>query len=794
MTVWRDYRRLWTRVSCGALVVLLLAGCARALELRPITTPSPVAQQVPAAPATAVPREQLLAVALDQRSAGEYRPMAATLDEILHQPPDAALGRRAAFHRAEAEQLAGNPSGAISLWTAFLADPAQDEWTARAHFFLARVYEQLGRPADAIAVYKRYRSFNTAAAPYALARQAAQEAALGDTAAMLESYEQAAAQPIARSQRAPILETLISTYADLGRADLQLARYQDLVGIARRPDYRPDVLLRAARAAAQAHDPEQQSAWLGELVEHYPDRPEAVVAIEDLEAMNAVWSPLPLARSLFLNERYAEAVDRFDMALGDALSDSDRLEARRMRALAVRALGHYDEALAELGSLAADTAGWVNQRQAELDYIQTLGHAGDRAAAITGYRQFALSYPADALAPEALWRAIQLEARSDELAAMRAALELGRSYGKSEQSHVALPRAALYFRNNTLYDDELLAWQLLGRDAEGSAAAQGRFWAGALLLEAEDTENGRVWLKAATEAAPESYYAARARELLRDQQDTSTQLAGGPTKDERHATEEWIAAWTGRPAAHVDAGWLREIAGSPEVMRARELAALDLRREARDEWLAAKEDWNDAPEQLWQLAVLATLQDQPYPALKMAERIVELSPTQRITTETPTGLLRLIFPTPYSRVARQQAEQSGFDPRLLYAVLRQESLFNPDATSSVGARGLGQVMPSTAEGIAQQLNVVDFAPEQLWLPSVSLRFGAWYLGQQLRSFGGSVQAAAAAYNGGPGNAARWIEMTADTDRMVEMIDYRETRDYVKRVYGNWGMYRMLYGK
>jgi soluble lytic murein transglycosylase len=141
-----------------------------------------------------------------------------------------------------------------------------------------------------------------------------------------------------------------------------------------------------------------------------------------------------------------------------------------------------------------------------------------------------------------------------------------------------------------------------------------------------------------------------------------------------------------------------------------------------------------------------------------------------------------------------EARQFGIDPRIIYALLRQESLFNPDATSWVGARGLGQVMPATGEGIAQNLKVQNYNADLLYRPAVSIRFAAHYISHQLRTFDNNLLAAASAYNGGPGNAARWLDNTSDRDLFAEMIDFRETRDYVKIVYGNYGMYRMLYGQ
>ena len=127
-------------------------------------------------------------------------------------------------------------------------------------------------------------------------------------------------------------------------------------------------------------------------------------------------------------------------------------------------------------------------------------------------------------------------------------------------------------------------------------------------------------------------------------------------------------------------------------------------------------------------------------------------------------------------------------------MFRQESRFNPGAHSGSGALGLAQVVPTTAEGIAQNLQVPDFQADDLFRPAVGVRFGAFYLARQLDAMHGSMPAALAAYNGGPSNAQRWAggDSVTDQDLFTEGIDYDETRSYVKLVVGYYGAYRRLY--
>jgi len=140
------------------------------------------------------------------------------------------------------------------------------------------------------------------------------------------------------------------------------------------------------------------------------------------------------------------------------------------------------------------------------------------------------------------------------------------------------------------------------------------------------------------------------------------------------------------------------------------------------------------------------------------------------------------------------------DMAAVYAVARQESLFQVDAVSSAGARGLMQLMPATAKETAQKLGV-DYSPNRLTSdPAYNALLGSTYLAAQLDRFDGSLVLAAAAYNAGGGNASKWINAYGDprSERVdpvvwVELIPFDETRKYVQRVLGNYLVYRARMG-
>lgn len=136
----------------------------------------------------------------------------------------------------------------------------------------------------------------------------------------------------------------------------------------------------------------------------------------------------------------------------------------------------------------------------------------------------------------------------------------------------------------------------------------------------------------------------------------------------------------------------------------------------------------------------------------------------------------------------------------VYAVARQESMFQVDAVSSAGARGVMQLMPGTAQDVARKVGV-DYSPARLVSdPAYNALLGSTYLGTQLNRYDGSLVLAAAAYNAGPGNADKWIKAYGDPRAenvdpviWVELIPFPETRTYVKRVLGNYLVYRARLG-
>jgi soluble lytic murein transglycosylase len=150
------------------------------------------------------------------------------------------------------------------------------------------------------------------------------------------------------------------------------------------------------------------------------------------------------------------------------------------------------------------------------------------------------------------------------------------------------------------------------------------------------------------------------------------------------------------------------------------------------------------------------------------------------------------FPSPYADVVREAEAKEKLPPGLLWAVMRQESGFDPDAVSPAHAVGLMQLLPETARTIADDMGLPK-DDARLTSPPYAIAVGARGLRKLLDQFHGDVALAVAAYNCGAESVERWLSRAQGMklDAFVERIPYKETRDYVARVMGNFARYGFL---
>lgn len=159
-------------------------------------------------------------------------------------------------------------------------------------------------------------------------------------------------------------------------------------------------------------------------------------------------------------------------------------------------------------------------------------------------------------------------------------------------------------------------------------------------------------------------------------------------------------------------------------------------------------------------------------------------------------LEKIVYPYPHRDIIEKYAIQYGVDPLMVVAVIREESKFLPKSESHKGAKGLMQLMPSTAQSISESIGDKTYTDADLLNPEKNIQYGTWYLASLQKVFLNNTTLVIAAYNGGRGHVQEWIKTgQIDPDNIRQLdIPFKETRDYVGRVLKSYEKYNTLYGK
>ncbi len=160
-------------------------------------------------------------------------------------------------------------------------------------------------------------------------------------------------------------------------------------------------------------------------------------------------------------------------------------------------------------------------------------------------------------------------------------------------------------------------------------------------------------------------------------------------------------------------------------------------------------------------------------------------------TEQADGTLRVTWQDHIEKYAAQY----NLQPAFVMAIIRNESSFRTNAESSVGARGLMQLMPDTAEWIAGKLDDHSYTFDSMWDAETNVRYGCWYLGYLTRLFHGDAELVSAAYHAGQTTVTQWLsDRTKSADGVsldLEKLSDGPTKQYIGRVTQTYGIYQTL---
>ena len=162
--------------------------------------------------------------------------------------------------------------------------------------------------------------------------------------------------------------------------------------------------------------------------------------------------------------------------------------------------------------------------------------------------------------------------------------------------------------------------------------------------------------------------------------------------------------------------------------------------------------------------------------------------------DMPTKIMKKIYPKGYSEYVVKYADEYNVDPLLVYAVIKTESNFDDKVVSTSQAKGLMQIMDSTALEVAENiLPNENYSSSMLFDAETNIKIGTKYLSELLEKYG-NYYLATAAYNAGIGTVDKWIldGIIKPDGSDIENIPYKETNNYVRKIVRDYGIYEKLY--
>jgi len=583
-------------------------------------------------------------------------------------------------------------------------------------------------------------------------------------------------------------------------------KYYDFINIYPYSDYLPYVLYRLA--ACLKNDGRAADAFLNlkKIWLEYPSSEYAYPAYQQIQELKeedliSAFSPsveelFARGESLFYDYRYSDAIDQFNEIISEYPRNSLSAELYSNTCFRL-GMSYYN--LFEYG----DARKWLSQC-----YEQTPGSSISHAAlfflgraytnldnngeAISNYQKLLVKYPSSSYGDDALYRMGRIYSIDNNTEkAIESFEKVFEQYPSGDKADEALWELGWIQYKSGYYPQAKESFSNMASLFKGTYLQEkALYWQAKCHIRLEEIEEAADLCRQIIRLGSYSYYTFMALELAQslDEPVTIPVINTDLSPHGARAKELLPNIFADLEADSISMdGWV------DHITKALELIKLGFYDSAALEIGAGIDILEKDPERVLEIATLYYSADDYTDCLKLIYNNLGNIKSD-LSGDHLAYTYYLYYPYGFKDTVDKYSKMYSVDPLFILAVMRQESNFKPDAGSYAGARGLMQIMPATGESIAKQISLPDFEEGLLFDPEVNINMGAYYLGQQLDNFNQSMVYCLGAYNGGPGSMSGWISQfgTVSEDEFIEHITFLETKEYIKRVMGNYYLYRILY--
>ncbi|APF20035.1 Lytic transglycosylase catalytic [Caldithrix abyssi DSM 13497] len=518
-----------------------------------------------------------------------------------------------------------------------------------------------------------------------------------------------------------------------------------------------------------------------QIIKKHPSHQVCEQLVDELEQKAPEWYRkkfLKIYPVLSKHRRYDEARVKLEKFIRETSDVKLQEEARYLLVRNYYAQGRYSTALIGFKNLLANLKNKALEPKIRLYLARAYLAVGNVQKSIDLYKEYADRYPRRRMAAEVIWKVALLEERMGRLqdalsfyqklyrrwphssfgseARFRYGYTLFR-LGKIEQAErvfnkIRFSRTKDFFKNRAAY------WVSICREMKSDTLTASR-------IRRDLARN--MW---------DDYYTLKSYLLEKEYMDSTNALIKA-FKRIRNPLNYYGKGFQ-KHIDHFERVFLiDDLLGRSYAVA--ELSTLKIDRREIQEWIALAETYKRLKEYGRAYRLYDQINQRFYSKLAYGEKLF---------------ILRERFPYYYDQIVDKFCRRYGLEKELVLGLIKQESAFDHRAKSFANAYGLMQLIPTTARDMAflagKRLKNIDL----LFDPEFNIHLGTLYLKQLHRQFKGDKAKILAAYNAGPHRVKRWLKLNYSnhTDGFIENIEFKETRNYVKRVMKNYWAYKLLY--